>query len=190
MAMAGANNAQRLLQDLRGGSLSWDAAFDVEAGDGTFSHMIEMVSAHPDDIFTAKLAQTRSFFSAVKSGSVSILCPPHQVPDYTAALSVLTIILTHNRLARTGVAEMRNPGFWIMSKNQSRLSLAKSCDPVMPLSHLQTITGLTDAQLKACVAPLVRDGAIKVVKSTEGVVGLHIVDGISDESKARRFMRR
>lgn len=190
MATAGANNAQRLMQDLRGGSLSWDAAFDAAMDDSAFAHMIDMVSAQPDDIFTAKLAQTRAFFAAVKSGQVSILCPAHLVPDYSAALSVLTIILTHSRLARTAVAEMRAPGFWIMSSNQSRLSLAKSCDPVMPLLHLQTITGFTDGQIKACIAPLVRDKAIAVVKSSEGVIGFHIVDGISDESRARRFMRR
>lgn len=175
--------------DLRGDMIAWDAVFDIAVGDEQFAHMIDMVTARPADIFTAKLAQTRLFFNSVRTGSVSMLCPAHLAPDYATAIEVLTIIVTHARLARTGVAEMRSPGFWI-SRPHPPSPRSFSREPVLPISHLTTITGFTDTKLKTCLAPLVRDQAVQLVRNGDGVLGVVAAEGISDDGQARRFMRR
>ncbi|MFG6082196.1 hypothetical protein ACEUZ9_002839 [Paracoccus litorisediminis] len=190
MTGANAHEAGRLRQDLRGGALAWDAVFDVSASDPAFTHMIDMVTAAPEDIFTANLGQTRSFFQSIQSGRVRPLCAPSLIPSYSVAIDVLTVLATHARLARTGIAEMREPGFWISSRRQEFDPRGFRREPVMPISHLRTVTGFSELQLKICLAPLQRDRVLQLVRNTEGVTGAVIAPGIFDDGHVRRFMRR
>lgn len=190
MTGAGAYESGRLRQDLRGGSLAWDAVFDIGADDPSFLHMIDMVTASTADIFTANLVQTRLLFQSIRSGQVRPMCAPSLIPSYNSAVDILTVLATYTRLSRTGIAEMREPGFWIASRRQELDPRGFRRDPVMPMSHLRTITGFSEMQLKICLAPLMRDRAIQLVRNTEGVTGAVIMPGIVDDGPARRFMRR
>jgi len=190
MTGVGAHGVDLLRRNLRGGTVAWDAAFEADLDDPLFSHMVDMVTAHSSDIFTARLSQTRSFFNAIRDRRVSVISGPAMALDFGAAIDILTIIVTHGRLARTAAAEMRAPGYWIAARRQHVSPQSFHRDPVMPIEHLTTITGFSDLQLRTLLKPLSQDNAVQLVRNTEGVLGVVMVEGISDDAQARRFMRR
>ena len=186
----GPYGAGRLRKDLHERSLSWDFAFDTLPGDAKFEHMVDMVSASVEDIYTAYLPKTRHFFASVKEGQVKLLAVHGRAPDFACAVDLLAVAVTHTRIARTGVAEMRSPGYWIAADDREPGLLSFGHDPVFPVAHLGTITGFDDLQLRMILSPLVRDNAIRVVRSDEGVVGVVTRPRIANDGLSRRFFRR
>jgi hypothetical protein len=160
----------------------WSVAFHANPNNVEFARLLHILSVRGRDIYTSRLSHTVSLFGALQGGRVEILRRGRTDIDFTDVLHVLSVVLTYSRLARTRVAKIVEPGFYVKVKGGA-------LRPAMPVSHLASIAGISRDDLSAILAPLAQDGALRVLTGSDGSEAVVVSDGFTDDTEARRFMK-
>ena len=154
----------------------------AEGPDADLAIVLDRLFTERDEVLTGMLPHTHQVTAAIRAGTVQILGRDGEWPRMQDALDLLCIISTHNRIARSREMRMRAPGFWIRGE-QGRVQ------PVMPILHLELLSGCSGADLRQLLSLLARDGAIRILQGPDGVAGVRLVEGYVDDREVRRFLR-
>jgi len=163
----------------------WSRAFDVLGRETEVVHMAELVKASRENLFTARLPQTRAYCSLFEAGKIRLMTSREVDLRFATALDLLALIVTHGRLARTAVAKLRPGAFWVRNDGDrlnSRL-------PAIPLQHLVDLTGREEVELRAMLLPLCNDGALRPVRAADGRIAYIALPGFAEDGQTRRFFR-
>lgn len=168
---------------------NWAAAFEVSGPVRIFNFRIDNMTPTPGDIYDGKLSYTKAFFRSIASGQVTPLRRDRQ-HCFADAIDILTVIATHNHVARAGDFKMADPAFWTkMAYDEAHILPGKRLVPVMPLEHLISISGRSEADLNELLLPLLRDGAILIVKNRSNVHGVLLNDGYVNTARFQHMIR-
>ncbi len=160
----------------------WSCAYHVDQNFAEFSRLLHILTVQPRDIYTSRLPHTVNLFGAMQGGRVEMLKRNSINVDFTDVLHVLSIVLTHSRMARTRAAKPVDPAFFVKDR-EGNLRIA------MPLPHLVKISGLDDEDLSAILSPLVQDKALRILNGKDGGRAVLVSGGFVDDMAARRFFR-
>lgn len=167
----------------------WSIAFEQNGAPRIFNFRIEHMTPLPGDIYDGKLSYTKSFFTSIASGRVTPL-RRDRVFTFASAIEILAIIATHNHVARAGDFKMSAPAFWTkMAYDEAHILPGKRLVPVMPLEHLIAISGRSESDLNELLLPLLRDGAILIVKNAANVHGVLLNDGYVNTARFQNMIR-
>lgn len=169
----------------------WRAAFDVDANPLGFAHSAALMRVTRGDIYSGKLPYTSHFFSAVANGGVHLMHIPEANVGLVEILDILAIIVMHYRLSRAAIVPLRAPAFWLREQVREDGSpvVREVFRPVLPFAQLESLTGLSDAGLRAVLQPVFRDGALRAVHLANGTEGICLVDGYANMVDVRRYFR-
>ena len=167
----------------------WLHAFRLDAGDpecarteSDLAIIVDQLATERVEILTGMLPHTHQVAAAIRAGTVQVLRRDIEAPRLQDVIDLLRLISTHNRIARTRELRMRAPGFWFRGE-QRRIH------PVMPIQHLERLSGHSEAGLRQMLPLLATDGAIRILRDPEGFAGVLLVDGYVDDLQIRRFLR-
>lgn len=144
--------------------------------------MINELTVNRDDVLTAKLSQTVRFYRAVEAKAFPVL--PNSIGSLNAVLDIFCTLSTFDNLARSGFASPCKPAFWIRVGEKRRV-LA----PVLPLSMAAKLCGVSEALLRASLVPLVKDGALELLRSPDGAAGILVKTGFINDISFRRHYK-
>lgn len=168
---------------------NWSIAFEQSGADRIFNFRIDHMTPMSGDIYDGKLTYTKAFFSSIASGQVTPLRRDRSF-SFASAIEILSIIATHNHVARAGDFKMCAPAFWTkMSYDEAHILPGRRLVPVMPLEHLIAISGRSEADLNELLLPLLRDGAILIVKNRSNVHGVLLNDGFVNTARFQNMIR-
>lgn len=160
-----------------------------KAGSSELSYRIRHMTVSPSDVFTGRLSYTKAFFDSVGSGS---LVPLHKAKtvEMQDVLALLTILGAFDLIARTGDAVLASPGFWVRRPyEQSHILQGYRSKPVIALDHLMMISGYNANEMSQILRLLFEDGAVKVMRSKDGVDGVMLVDGFINIDRHKHALR-
>lgn len=167
----------------------WRVAFDATEDARLLSWRIDQMMPGMSDIFTGKLSFTRSYFGSIANGSVSVLNYDPQL-NLQAAYDILRVLATHHRVARVGSFRLAAPGFWIRPLLDRTTAISDTRPrPVMPLTHLVALSGRDQKALNFLLRPLVSDGAVGLLRNTDGTEGIMLNDGFVCSARVQGLMR-
>jgi len=162
---------------------TWSGLFDL---DGVSRHQSESLAyamkVQRDDVLTAKLTQTVSFYRAVEAKAFSIL--PGCIGSLHEVLDIFCTLSTFDHLARAKFANVRKPIFWIRLSDEGR-----NVVPALPMEMAADICGIETSLLRASLIPFIKDGAVEIVRSPEGVAAIVLKTGFINDSQFRRYFR-
>lgn len=161
---------------------TWSPAFIIDREPSEFARLGATLQATRDEIYTAKLVETRAVFTAVASGRIRYLGLSRQ-PTFEDAVDLLRILATHSRIARAGHSDLRAPSFWTSIEGQ-RLRR-----PAIAVNQLLEIGGYGLRDLQAFLKPLAHDGAVHVIRR-DAALGICLSTTVVDDRDCSRFLRR
>jgi hypothetical protein len=168
------------MDTVRSDQTFWSEVFDIDEGKiYDKGHLPRTLQVSRSLVLTAKLNVTVDFFKAMESQTFSRL--PGNMGDLGSVLDVFTILATFDSLCRARYGELKQPSFWIRNKANRKLS------PVLQIDIAARMTGLTPASLRACLVPLIKDGAVEFVKAPDGVVGVRVNEGFLNDTKFKKY---
>lgn len=115
-----------------------------------------------DDVLTAKLPQTVNFYRAATANIFHML--PNCIGDLNSILDIFSELSTFDTLARAEFAPVKTPIFWMKSSG----SIAPSIVPALPMNMAASLCGVARSTLRVSLMPLVKDGALDIVRSPTG----------------------
>ncbi|WP_027234552.1 hypothetical protein [Leisingera caerulea] len=169
-------------RDMSPSTGAWMTAFQIDGNEAEFSRLLRILSVKLGDVYTSRLQHTVSLCGALQGGRVKMMRRDASGVSFTELLGLLAIVNTHARLARAKAARIEDPGFYLRAEGGA-------VRPAMPLEHLALISGYREDELPLLLAPLIHDGAMRIVRDSNGNKAIHAADGYVDESEIRRFMK-
>jgi hypothetical protein len=167
----------------------WSCAFDIQVSNARFVQMLALVKGVRGDVYTSRLPYTSHLYGAIATGGVSLLRGGESGIGLADVLDTLLLISLHQKMARCCAGRLREPAFWIKATLGEGEDARRAPRPVMTFGQLSILSGRREEVLRAILAPLVRDGAVRVVQAGGGAEGVHLVDGYVDDVSARSFYR-
>lgn len=163
----------------------WSPAFLVDdLKPGNNLHLVGILAASLHDIYSAKLKVTRAVCQAIADGGVVSLLPGARGFTFLDAVHLLSVIGTHNRLARGSFARLRAPARWVEADD---LFGRRTYRPCFPVSQICEVTGLDHAFVTHVAHFLARDGALRIHGSGKSAM-LQMVDGYMDNQDIGRHL--
>lgn len=164
----------------------WEPAFTIGMTPAAFGRLLDQIEVRATNIFTGKLPATRSFCEALERRQISTLGGDSRRPKLHDFLELVALINTHSRLARTDRIRMKGAAYWIAnpgSRLDSRL-------PLLTWTHLEAMSSRPARDLHIMIPLLARDGALRMVKCSDGEEGVVAMPGYAEESNSRALMFR
>ena len=162
----------------------WSSAFELTANPATFLHALGVLTVGRSEIFTARLPFTRRFCGMLEEGGVAMIGVRAGAIRFGDCLDLLAVANTQARVARTRIARLRAPAVWIRNDDRENPAL-----PAITLAQLAAISERPLQEVKAMVAPLVRDGALRIVHTPNGGTRLLAEPGYAEEGASGRMLR-
>ena len=163
------------------GQADWSTAFVIGGARPEFARMTKILSVTHRDIYSGRLPKTVALSEAIASGSVSLIGTRPGEFGFSEIIDIFGLILTHSRLARTRVARLAAPGFWVRDVDGNPR-------PAFPFAHLCSMTGLTEVQLRPVVNTLAQDGALRILGNQSGVQAVTANGGFTPDGGVARFL--
>ena len=170
----------------------WSEFFDLRDVRREDDHRINFLGnrlvVSRDDIKTARLTETVTFYRSMQSRDIPVLpgCPEH----LNDVLDIFARLATFDNLTRGKFAPTRAPIFWVRTRQAGPFEIARrKSAPVLPLGTASAMCGIDQNRLRANLGSLVRDGAVGWVKSPDGISGIHVRDGFIIDNGFRKYYR-
>lgn len=163
----------------------WSPAFLVDdQHPGNNLHLVGILAVHLHDVYSAKLEATRTMCDAEKDGNVVSLLQAARGFTFLEAVHLLSVVGTHNRLARSSFARLRAPARWVESEDIYGRHTHRPCFPV---SQISEITELDKAVVLHVAHFLEKDGALRIRESGNTIM-LQLVDGYMNNQNIGRHL--
>jgi hypothetical protein len=168
---------------------TWTPFFDVQVSNARFVHMITLMTPVRGDIYTSRLPYTSHLYGAIATGGVSLLRGGESGIGLSDVLDTLLLISLHQRIARSGAGLLLPPAFWVRVDLGEGGVSPRVPRPVLSFEQLSLLAGRSEDALRVIVAPLMRDGALRMVPSKGSGEGVMLADGHVDDVTARLFYK-
>lgn len=167
----------------------WLGVFETKEEARFLAWRIDQMMPRAAEIFTGKLSYTRSYFASIEDGTLHVL-KHDPLLNLRAAFDVLRVLAAHHRVARVGTFEMVSPGFWIRQPiDKTGIIRGDRARPVMPLTHLSSVSGREPKALRFLLRPLIQDGALTILRNTDGTDGALLNDGFVCDARIQGLLR-
>lgn len=167
----------------------WTVAFVPRPGSPSLAYRVRQLSPLRSEVFTGKLPYTKSYFAALRSGSLALL-RRDGILRYEDTLDLLTFLATHNYIARTGEFDLAEPGYWVrVPYPEAHVLRGMRHVPVMPLDQLSDLSGKALRDMADLLRPLIEDGAIRVLRNRAGTDGILLNDGFVSTDRGLGILR-
>lgn len=170
-----------------GDTSGWGAFFNVPTGlKAHLDGAVASVSAHPRDVFTAKLAATQSFFRSLQAGNVSVIGAPRNALAMPQALALVCLISTFTRLGR--LPDIIAPGMrWVRLRGTAAETTPARRMPIMPLNLLHAMSDRDPRHVDTILSILEEDGAIMVL-GTGPARGVILMPGFVNDDMVKGLL--
>ncbi|MBW3243578.1 hypothetical protein KUV57_12970 [Epibacterium sp. DP7N7-1] len=160
----------------------WLSAFTTGGDEAEFARLLNLLAVDIADIYTSKLQHTVNLCGAMQGGRVKLLKRDAPETSFTDLLRLLGIVITHSRLARAKAARLSNPAFFLRVGEDT-------IRPAMPLRHLAAVSGYAERDLPLMLAPMIHDGALRMVRDRHGNDAVLVADDVADNDQVRRLLK-
>lgn len=161
----------------------WKNVFDMDGIEpGHARSFASDLTVKPEDIYTAKLRMTRDFYKSVESRNISVM--PGCIGSFEKVIDILAIIGTFQNMARARLGDMVAPSFWVRKG-----SALRDVRPAFAIEAAAKVCGMDVSMLRAGLVPLVKDGAIELIRSPDGVTAIVLAQGYIADNAFRRYYK-
>lgn len=175
---------RNLPAEMIGADRSWSVCFDLGARAGSDLHDPSRdIEVRHEDLFWWRMPVSSRLSRAVRGSDVA------RIGSRTLAdpLTLLELIATHALIARTLSYQMTEPAYWVRRTRED--GSERFFRPALPETHLSDLLEAPTRQISAAILPLIRDGAVELVRSPSGVRAILMRDGFVDEGRHRARLR-
>jgi len=168
--------------DMNNAAIWSDVFVKVDEDDLPSEIMRERLQVRRDDILTVKLRTTIGFYKAVEAKAFPVL--PGGIEDLGRVLDIFCVLCTFDNLAQSGYADLAKPAFWVRTGATRR-----EVTPAIPVDIAAKICGISSSFLRASLVPLIKDGAVELIRSPSGVSAILVKPGFVNDMSFRRYLR-
>lgn len=162
---------------VKGPSLS--DLFEPRGSDRSGPDLLTPFEVLADEVYVWRMPHSTRLSRAVRSSNVSRI----NTGPLSDPLELFRLIASHAMMARSLLCSLRAPAYWV--RRWSPDGSEKYARPALPETQLSDLLEVPTRQVAPALRPLLRDGALEIVRSPSGVRAVLMADGFVEEDRFR-----
>ena len=110
--------------------------------------------------------------------------------SFDDVLSLISILGTHDLIARTGDVDLISPAFWVrIPYDKAHVVQGYRSAPVISVDQLMMLSGYGSNEIGHLLRLLFEDGVIRALRNRDGTDGILLNEGFINIDRYRRALR-